>query len=61
MTLRVRTIVLLHVWPYDFYDTTLSTEKQRPSPPITTPNKDSGDSYILMVIGSCNIIIGQRY
>ena len=29
MTLRIRTKVLLHVWSYDFYDTTLSTEKQR--------------------------------
>ena len=29
MTLRVRTKVLLHVWPYNFYDTTLSTEEQR--------------------------------
>ena len=26
MTLRVRTKVLLHVWSYDFYDLTLSTE-----------------------------------
>ena len=26
MTLRVRCKVLLHVWTYDFYDTTLSTE-----------------------------------
>ena len=29
MTLRVRAKVLLHVWSYDFYDMTLSTEKQR--------------------------------
>ena len=26
MTLRKRAKVLLHVWSYDFYDTTLSTE-----------------------------------
>ena len=29
MMLRVRAKVLLHAWSYDFYDTTLSTEKQR--------------------------------
>ena len=29
ITLRVRAKVLLHVWSYDFYDTTLSTEYQR--------------------------------
>ena len=29
MTLRIRAKVLLHVWSYDFYDMTLSTEKQR--------------------------------
>ena len=29
MTLRLRAKVLLQVWAYDFYDTTLSTEKQR--------------------------------
>ena len=29
MTLRIRVKVLLHVWSYDFYDMTLSTEKQR--------------------------------
>ena len=29
MTLRERAKELLHVWSYDFYDTTLSTEKQR--------------------------------
>ena len=28
MTLRKRAKVLLHVYSYDFYDTTLSTEKQ---------------------------------
>ena len=26
MTLRLRAKMLLHVWSYDFYDTTLSTE-----------------------------------
>ena len=26
MTLPLRAKVLLHVWPYDFYDTTLPTE-----------------------------------
>ena len=29
MTLRLRAKVLLHVWLYDFYDTTLPTEQQR--------------------------------
>ena len=29
MTLRIRAKVLLHVWSYDFYHMTLSTEKQR--------------------------------
>ena len=29
MTLRVRAKVLLHVWSYDFYDMTLTTESQR--------------------------------
>ena len=29
ITLRVRAKVLLHVWSYDLYDTTLSTEQQR--------------------------------
>ena len=29
MTLLVHTKVLLHVWSYDFYDSTLSTELQR--------------------------------
>ena len=29
MTLRLCAKVLLHVWSYDFYDMTLSTEKQR--------------------------------
>ena len=29
MTLRIRAKVLLHVWPYDFCDMTLSTESQR--------------------------------
>ena len=29
MTLCVRAKVLFHVWSYDFYDTTLSTELQR--------------------------------
>ena len=29
MTLRVRAEMLLHVWSYDFYDMTLSTEWQR--------------------------------
>ena len=29
MTLCIRAKVLLHVWLYDFYDMTLSTEKQR--------------------------------
>ena len=28
MTLHVRAKVLLHVWPYDFYDETLSTERR---------------------------------
>ena len=29
MTLRLRAEVLLHVWSYDFYDKTVSTEEQR--------------------------------
>ena len=29
MTLRIPAKVLIHVWSYDFYDTTLSTGKQR--------------------------------
>ena len=29
MTLRIRAKVLLHVWSYDFYGMTLSTEKKR--------------------------------
>ena len=29
MTLRLRAKVLLHVWSYDFYNTTFSTGKQR--------------------------------
>ena len=41
MTLRVRAKVLLHVWSYDFYDMTLSTEEQRrhvmKSNPISHP------------------------
>ena len=29
MTLHIPEKMLLHVWSYDFYDTTLSTEKRR--------------------------------
>ena len=29
MTLRICAKVLIHVWSYDFYDMTLSTEKQQ--------------------------------
>ena len=43
MTLRVPAKVLLHVWSYDFYDTTLSTATVTPY-----------DKYFFLIISNSN-------
>ena len=41
MTLRIHAKVLLHVWSYDFYDMTLSTEQQRRHMINRNPHQES--------------------
>ena len=51
MTLRVRANVLLQVWSYDFYDTTLSTKQQSISfaDSGTPPMESWVDGYKMMI------------
>ena len=59
VTLRIRAKVLWHVWSYDFYDTTLSTEKVRRHM-IKCYNIYFCDFIIIIGVGRFRILGGAK-